>query len=420
MAVNLSPILLGQVLDGNGNPRSGGKIQTFLAGSSTPATTYKDAAGAVPQANPIILNTLGAVTDLIYLTSGTAYKLVLKDSLDAVIATYDNIVGVNDVAGTIDQYQVFSQTPTYVSPTQFTLSGDQTSSFTVGRILKLSVTAGIVYATVTASAFGALTTVTVAGAALDAGLSTVSLSILTSVNISVPTVPTATVIASAATLDLRGVKSRYVHISGTVATSSVLLLNGQEVTVIADAAWPLTYNATTNNISGLMSYTLSIGEMVEYSFDGAVVRGAIVRGGRALSYIRLNTANGYGSTNTMIRRFTNIVNQFGGDITYADSATLGGSFTINTSDTYSISYSDQFSAVSGVGITLNTTTPLTSIGSVAVGEILGVATTAAANLAACATFNGFLAAGSVVRAHAAGAASGTQVSFCHFSIARTN
>ena len=48
-----------------------------------------------------------------------------------------------------------------------------------------------------------------------------------------------------------------------------------------------------------------------------------------LSYVRLNTANGYGSTNTKIRRFTNIVNNVGTDITYADSATLGNTFTIN-------------------------------------------------------------------------------------------
>ena len=138
------------------------------------------------------------------------------------------------------------------------------------------------------------------------------------------------------------------------------------------------------------------------------------------SYVRLNTANGYGNNNTMIRRFTNIVNQGGTDITYADSIAFGGSFTINTSGTYSISYSDQFTAVSGMGLTLNTTTPLTAIGSVAVGEILGVATTSAANLASCATFTGLLSAGSVVRAHAAGATTGTQTTFCQFTIARVN
>ena len=138
------------------------------------------------------------------------------------------------------------------------------------------------------------------------------------------------------------------------------------------------------------------------------------------SYVRLNTANGYGSNNTMIRRFTNIVNQGGTDITYADSAAFGGSFTINTSGTYSISFSDQFTGTGGVGLSLNTTTATTAIGSVAVAEILAGVNSPAANQSACATFNGFLAAGGVVRAHTGGVASGTQTNFCQFSIARTN
>ena len=139
------------------------------------------------------------------------------------------------------------------------------------------------------------------------------------------------------------------------------------------------------------------------------------------SYVRLNTANGYGSTNTMIRRFTNIVNQGGTDITYADSATLGGSFTINTSGTYSISYSDQFNTAGvGVGITLNTTTPTTVISSVAVADILNVTHATVINQAASVPFTGFIAAGGVVRAHTGGIASGTAVNFCHFNIARVN
>ena len=54
MAVNLSPLLQWQILDGNGNPRSGGKIETYLALSSTPAITYKDENGATQQAIPAV------------------------------------------------------------------------------------------------------------------------------------------------------------------------------------------------------------------------------------------------------------------------------------------------------------------------------------------------------------------------------
>jgi len=48
----------------------------------------------------------------------------------------------------------------------------------------------------------------------------------------------------------------------------------------------------------------------------------------AKSQIRLNTPNGYGSTNTKIRRFLNVVENQCPDVTYADSATLGASFTV--------------------------------------------------------------------------------------------
>ena len=51
--------------------------------------------------------------------------------------------------------------PTYVSATSFTLSGDQTLTYTVGRRLKFTVTAGTVYGRILSSVFGALTTVTV-------------------------------------------------------------------------------------------------------------------------------------------------------------------------------------------------------------------------------------------------------------------
>ena len=74
----------------------------------------------------------------------------------------------------------YGLTPTYVSGTQFTLAGNQTSIFTVGRRVKAFVTAGTVYGTITASAFTSLTTVTVKldSGNLDSGLSEVDVGIL--------------------------------------------------------------------------------------------------------------------------------------------------------------------------------------------------------------------------------------------------
>lgn len=113
------------------------------------------------------------------------------------------------------------------------------------------------------------------------------------------------------------------------------------------------------------------------------------------SMVRLNTANGYGSTNTKIRRFTNVVTNQGSDITYADSPTLGASFTINTAGMYSVSFTDQYSAIEAAVITLNdsapTATPVTA-------DILDGHTQTTGNLYAFCSWSGYLAAGAVIRA----------------------
>lgn len=198
MAFKLSPVLNEQQFSNAGILLSGGKIETYLAGSSTPATTYTSPSGAVAQANPIILNSRGEVDNLIYLTTGISYKLVLKDSLNNVLRTYDNIEGVNDSSLTIDQWVNSGVTPTFVSGTQFTLPGDQTSAFQVNRRVKLLVTAGTVYGYISASAFAALTTVTVVldSGVLDSGLSNVQLGLITPTNTSIRT--TSAMIANGA------------------------------------------------------------------------------------------------------------------------------------------------------------------------------------------------------------------------------
>ena len=136
------------------------------------------------------------------------------------------------------------------------------------------------------------------------------------------------------------------------------------------------------------------------------------------SMVRLNTANGYGSTNTVIRRFTIIVTNQGSDITYTDSATLGATFTINTAGVYTISYNDQFNAANDMGISLNSsqlTTPITSITN---SDILSVTSSIASARAGFASFTGYLVAGSVVRAHTALGVTGTSVNLCQFTITR--
>lgn len=122
------------------------------------------------------------------------------------------------------------------------------------------------------------------------------------------------------------------------------------------------------------------------------------------SNVRLDTANGYGSTATKIRRFTNQRVNIGSGIKYADSAADGASFTAKKSGFYFISYIDKFSAISWLGISLNSASLTTSIDSLAVPEVLTASTTSSADAAESVSWIGWLSQGDVVRAHTNGSA----------------
>jgi hypothetical protein len=98
MAVNLSPVggVAAQFFTNDGVPLAGGLIYTYAAGTNTPVATYTSASGSIAHSNPIVLDSAGRVpSGEIWLTDGVSYKFVLKDANDALLATYDNIVGIN-------------------------------------------------------------------------------------------------------------------------------------------------------------------------------------------------------------------------------------------------------------------------------------------------------------------------------------
>lgn len=196
--VKLAPIARKQYLDSNGDPVVGGKLFTYAAGSSTKQATYTDNTGTTANTNPIILDSAGRTPYGVWYESGLIYKEVLALSTDtdpptSPIYTADVLVGVNDTTtaaalAASSQWVATGLTPTYVSATQFTLVGDQTAAFHVGRRLRLTVTAGTVYGRISVTAFTTLTTVTVVldSGSLDSGLSAVDVGILTALNNSLP------------------------------------------------------------------------------------------------------------------------------------------------------------------------------------------------------------------------------------------
>lgn len=98
MSVNLS-LLAGagaQFFTNSGVPLAGGLLYTYNAGTTTPAATYTSNTGVTPNSNPIVLDSAGRVIEEIWLTTGSTYKFILKDSTFVQIWSKDNIPGAND------------------------------------------------------------------------------------------------------------------------------------------------------------------------------------------------------------------------------------------------------------------------------------------------------------------------------------
>ena len=92
MALTLTPSPYQTVLDSDGNPVSGAKVNTYLAGTTTAASTYTTSVGDVANANPIVADSAGRF--VAYLSAGLAYKFVITTSADVAVDEQDNVLAV--------------------------------------------------------------------------------------------------------------------------------------------------------------------------------------------------------------------------------------------------------------------------------------------------------------------------------------
>jgi hypothetical protein len=195
----VSPSIFGicpQFENSAGEPAVGDKLFFYVAGSNTKQDTFTSSTGLTANTNPIVLNSLGQPSTEIWWTVGQLYKMVWAPSTDTdppsnPIRTFDNLSGIttsSSTTSTQDEWVLYPAAPTYVSATSFTVTGNQTATFNVGRRVKTTNTAGTIYSSITNSVFGAVTTVTVVNdsGVLDAGLSDVSYGLLSASNPSVP------------------------------------------------------------------------------------------------------------------------------------------------------------------------------------------------------------------------------------------
>lgn len=96
MPYQLIPDIRARYFDSNGDPLAGGKLYTYVAGTTVPIASYSDNSGT-PNTNPVILDADGEAD--IYLADGS-YKIVLTDANDVSQWTRDNIVIPYDGVGT--------------------------------------------------------------------------------------------------------------------------------------------------------------------------------------------------------------------------------------------------------------------------------------------------------------------------------
>jgi hypothetical protein len=128
-----SPYIPSTFFDNSGRVCSGCLLYTYNANTTTPLITYQDAAGTVPNSDPIVLNAAGRAT--IFLTSA-AYTLLLTDrfnatiwSIDGVTASDLSILAANNVWTGTNTWQ---STSTFNGPTNFNVGFTSLGPNTLG------------------------------------------------------------------------------------------------------------------------------------------------------------------------------------------------------------------------------------------------------------------------------------------------
>jgi len=148
----ISPTPKLQFLDANGNPLSYGLLYTYIAGTTSPLTTYTTAAQTTANTNPIVLDSRGQAD--VWLLAGFGYKFTLQNSSGVLQYTVDNITA----AGTMS-----TQNADAVTITGGSISGISLSGTITGNVV------GNVTGNVTGNVIGSISGGTVSGSSYNGG-----------------------------------------------------------------------------------------------------------------------------------------------------------------------------------------------------------------------------------------------------------
>lgn len=193
------PIQSTQLIPGSNTPASGALLFCYQVGTTAKQNTYTDASASTARTNPIVLDSGGNIpgNGEVWIASSAKFVLAPFNDGDPPTSPYwtrDNLPGVNNISSTQVQSLssgnewIVGSIPTFVGVTAFTVTGDQTTTYALGRRIKAVVTGGDRYGIVTSTVFGVVTTigVTLDSSTLNGGLSAVSYGILATPNGSVP------------------------------------------------------------------------------------------------------------------------------------------------------------------------------------------------------------------------------------------
>lgn len=198
---------------------------------------------------------------------------------------------------------------------------------------------------------------------------------------------------------------KYVEVtSGTFSqtfSASSALQNGFFVTYENAGTGVVTLDPNgSETINGASTLTVYHGEIYHIMCDGSNLFAKRIGNNFGTQEVIVHTPNGYASTNTKRRRYTTTATSTGTDITYADSSTLGATFTINTPGVYSITRQEKFGSTTGRGgLAVNASSGTSNYTTLAFAEKLGGLAVASSNSFSIVTVTREFAINDVIVAH---------------------
>src|SRR6266403_3365644 len=94
--INFQPAPHNQFFSITGIPLTGGRLFTYVAGTTTPQATFTDQSGSNQNSNPIILNSAGFISTAfgtadLWVTCGASYKYIMYDRNGVLQWSQDNV-----------------------------------------------------------------------------------------------------------------------------------------------------------------------------------------------------------------------------------------------------------------------------------------------------------------------------------------